>query len=178
MAHDEILVIGAGIGGLTTALSLAEAGFRPRVFESVQEVRPIGAGINLLPHAVRELFELGLQDALEATAVAPHELAYFTKRGERIWAEPRGIDAGYRWPQLSLHRGVLQQVLLDAARDRLGSDRIHLGHHLTAFQAIDGGVRATFGDRATGRALNDRRGPLADCRRRYPFRRAGEALSG
>src|SRR5579862_3642388 len=125
--NDEILIAGAGIGGLTAALSLHEAGFAVRVFESVSELKPLGVGINVLPHAMRELEELGLSDPLEEAGVACRELAYFTKRGERIWGEPRGLAAGYRWPQISIHRGTLQTVLLDAARKRIGGDRIHLG---------------------------------------------------
>jgi len=147
MAQGEILIIGAGIGGLVTALSLAEAGFEPRVFESVAEIMPIGAGINLLPHAVRELFEMGLEDALRGQAVEPRELAYFTKRGERIWAEPRGLAAGYHWPQISIHRGILQRELLATARARLGADRICLGRPLERFESTASGVRAHFVDR-------------------------------
>ncbi len=91
--QGEIAIVGAGIGGLTAALSLHAAGFPVRVFESVPELRPLGVGINLLPHAVRELEELGLRPALEAAGVACGELAYYTKRGQRIWAEPRGAAA-------------------------------------------------------------------------------------
>ena len=105
---DEILIAGAGIGGLATALSLHDAGFAVRIFESVTEIKPLGVGINLLPHAVRELEEMGLRERLERAGVACRELSYYTKRGERIWGEPRGISAGYRWPQISVHRGALQ----------------------------------------------------------------------
>src|SRR5688572_19495981 len=137
-APDEILIAGAGPGGLTAALSLHAAGFQVRVFEAVPELRPLGVGLNLLPHAVRELDELGLRPALESAGVACRELAYFTKRGERIWGEPRGLAAGYRWPQISLHRGVLQLTLLEAVRTRLGADRLHLGRQLTGFDATPG----------------------------------------
>jgi 2-polyprenyl-6-methoxyphenol hydroxylase-like FAD-dependent oxidoreductase len=150
-AGEEILIVGAGIGGLAAALSLHAAGFPVRVFEAVAEVRPLGVGINLLPHAVRELEELGLRGAIEAAGVCCEELAYHTKRGERIWGEPRGLAAGYRWPQVSIHRGVLQQLLLEAARERVGQDRIHLAHQLDRFEATGGaGVRACFVDRAGG----------------------------
>src|SRR3954454_6365849 len=148
---DEILIVGAGIGGLTAALSLHDAGFPVRVFESVAEIKPLGVGINVLPHAVREMEELGLRAPLEEAGVACRELAYYTKRGERIWAEPRGIAAGYRWPQISIHRGTLQMILLDAARQRIGADRIHLGHQLSSFNAPPGGgVCVDFTDRARG----------------------------
>jgi 2-polyprenyl-6-methoxyphenol hydroxylase-like FAD-dependent oxidoreductase len=146
--RDEILIAGAGIGGLTAALSLHEHGFAVRVFESVAEIRPLGVGINLLPHAVRELDEMGLRPAVEGAGVNCRELSYFTKRGERIWGEPRGMPAGYRWPQISVHRGVLQQVLLAEARQRLGDGRLHMGHHLVGFDAVPGrGVRAHFAER-------------------------------
>src|SRR3954470_11036714 len=102
---EEMLIVGAGIGGLVAALRLPAAGFPVRVFESVSEIKPLGVGINLLPHAVRELDELGLKTPLERVGVACRQLAYFTKRGEHIWAEPRGIAAGYHWPQISIHRG-------------------------------------------------------------------------
>ena len=147
---DDVLIIGAGIGGLTAALSLHAAGYSVQIFESVDEVLPLGVGINLLPHAVRELDELGLAGELEARGLAPTTLSYFTKRGELIWSEPRGLSAGYRWPQISIHRGVLQQVLLDATRARVGADRIHTGHHLNAVNDWSGGVTATFVDRRTG----------------------------
>ena len=152
--QGEIAIVGAGIGGLAAALSLHDAGFPVRVFESVPELKPLGVGINLLPHAVRELDELGLRAPLEAAGICCGELAYYTKRGQRIWAEPRGLRAGYRWPQISIHRGVLQMLLLDAARARLGADRIQLGAHLERFEAEPGkGVRAIFANRPpAGRA--------------------------
>lgn len=149
---DEIIIAGAGIGGLAAALSLHAAGFAVQVFESVPEIKPLGVGINVLPHAVRELEELGLRRPLEQAGVACRELAYFTKRGERIWGEPRGIAAGYRWPQISVHRGTLHLLLLEAVTQRLGSGRLHLGCQLAGFDSQPGrGVRARFLDRATGR---------------------------
>ena len=134
----EIAIAGAGIGGLTTALSLAEAGFEPVVYEAAPEVRPLGVGINLLPHAVRELDQLGLLSALDAAGVRCRRLSYHTKRGEPIWSEARGLEAGYRWPQISIHRGVLQQILLDAARARLGHRRIRLGRTVAELEPGDG----------------------------------------
>lgn len=117
----KIVIAGGGIGGLATALSLHAAGFGDvTVLEAAQEIRPLGVGINLLPHAVRELTELGLADRLAAIGVATAELAYFNKYGTAIWSEPRGLDAGYRWPQYSVHRGALQLMLLEAVRERLG----------------------------------------------------------
>ncbi len=160
-ATDEIIIVGAGIGGLVTALSLHEAGFAVRVFESVSEIKPLGVGINLLPHAVREIEELGLRPPIEQAGVACQQLAYFTKRGERIWSEPRGIAAGYRWPQISIHRGTLQLVLLEAVRQRLSPQRLHLGCQFSGFDALPGGgVRARFVDRSTGRENTEVQGCL------------------
>ena len=136
----RVAVVGAGIGGLATALSLHEVGVEVDVYEAFDEVKALGVGINLLPHAVRELDALGLLDALAARAVAPDLLVYFTRRGQEIWREPRGRAAGYPWPQLSVHRGVLQEVLLQATVDRLGTERLHLGHRLVR---VDDGPRPT-----------------------------------
>lgn len=145
-----VLIAGGGIGGLTLALSLHQIGIPCRVFESVPELRPLGVGINVLPHAVRELIELGLHDKLDKHGVRTKELAYFSKYGKPIWSEPRGLDAGYKWPQFSIHRGILQQILLDTAIERLGRDNILTSHHLSHFKEIDGGVRASFIDKTTG----------------------------
>ncbi|MBK5224857.1 MAG: FAD-dependent monooxygenase [Acidimicrobiia bacterium] len=154
----EILIVGAGIGGLTTALSLHDAGHQVRVFETVDAIRPLGVGINLLPHAVREMDELGVRPALEKVGIATAELSYHTTRGERIWSEPRGLEAGYRWPQISLHRGVLQMTLFDAVLERIGADRVHLAHHLDGYDADDHGVTARFVDRRTGAHAGTHRG--------------------
>jgi 5-methylphenazine-1-carboxylate 1-monooxygenase len=134
----RIIVVGAGIGGLTTALSLHEIGVRVDVFESVHDVRPLGVGINLLPHAVRELDALALLEPLRCRSVEPTSLVYCSRHGQEIWREPRGIAAGYSWPQLSIHRGALQEVLLEAFVERVGSDHLHLGHRLTR---VDGDTR-------------------------------------
>jgi 5-methylphenazine-1-carboxylate 1-monooxygenase len=124
------VVIGAGIGGLATALSLHEAGVEVDLFDATPALRPLGVGINLLPHAVRELDALGLLDELSARGIAPSVLVYCTKRGQEIWRESRGIAAGYPWPQLSIHRGVLQEILTTAVVERLGADALHLGKRL------------------------------------------------
>ena len=124
----DVAIAGAGIGGLAAALTLAKAGLSVRVFEQVREIRPLGVGINLLPHSVRHLFELGLADALDAAGIRTSELRYVTKRGEMIWREPRGLGAGYRWPQFSIHRGRLQSLLLDAVRQRRGREAVVLDH--------------------------------------------------
>lgn len=155
-----VLIIGAGIAGLTTALSLHQIGVDCRVFESVDAIEPLGVGINTLPHAVRELFEIGLRDALAATAVATARLAYYSSRGQQIWDEPRGEAAGYHWPQFSIHRGELQMILLAAARERLGADRILTGHALTGWEETATGVRAHFVHRRTGEKRDDAEGSL------------------
>jgi 5-methylphenazine-1-carboxylate 1-monooxygenase len=155
-----VLIIGAGIAGLTTALSLHQIGVAARVFESVATIEPLGVGINTLPHAVRELAELGLADRLAATAIATGELAYYSKHGQLIWSEPRGRSAGYHWPQFSIHRGELQMILLAAARERLGAARIVTGHHLAGWETTDSGVRAYFVDRRSGDRIGEADGEL------------------
>lgn len=122
-----ILVMGAGIAGLTTALSLHAAGIECRIVDKARELTAAGVGINLQPHAVRELIELGLGAALADNGVATAELLVFDRFGNRIWGEPRGLAAGHRWPQYSIHRGTLQKLLLRAVRDRLGPDAVATG---------------------------------------------------
>lgn len=141
----RIGIIGAGIGGLATALSLEAAGFRDiTVHERTDEIRGLGVGLNLLPHAIRELTELGLHERVEALGVAPETLVYMNRFGQHIWSEPRGLGAGYRWPQLSVHRGRLQLALRDAVVERLG-DVIRLGHRLVGVQSeADGSETVRF----------------------------------
>jgi 5-methylphenazine-1-carboxylate 1-monooxygenase len=145
-ARPRAAVIGAGIGGLATALSLDEVGMTVEVFDAVGALRPLGVGINLLPHAVRELDAMGLLDELAARAVAPAQLLYCTRRGQEIWREPRGRAAGYPWPQLSVHRGVLQEVLLDAVRQRVGPDAVRLGRRLAGIDTDGPRPVAVFED--------------------------------
>ncbi len=147
----HVLIIGGGIGGLTTALALHAAGIACTVFEAAAEVRPLGVGINLQPHSVRELIELGLGDRLAATGVATQEFVYANRFGQEIWAEPRGLAAGYRWPQYSIHRGRLQGLLWEAAGQRLGAARLLGGHRLAAFTQEGGGVTARFANGAIAR---------------------------
>ena len=146
----KVIVAGAGIGGLTTALSLHAAGIEAHVYEAVPRIQPFGVGINLLPHAARELIELGLGYRLDQEGIRTKELIYTNKHGQEIWREPRGLDAGYRWPQYSIHRGRLQAILLDAATERLGTDRVHCDRRLVRFDHDAAGVRGVFADAGGG----------------------------
>src|SRR5674536_82356 len=110
----EVLIIGAGIGGLTLGLMLHRAGIAARVFEAASELKAVGVGINILPHASRELCALGLEDALAKVAVITREFCFYNRFGQFIYSEPAGRFAGYDVPQFSIHRGDLQMVLLDA----------------------------------------------------------------
>lgn len=143
----KAIIIGGGVGGLTTALMLHARGIDCEVFEQADSVRELGVGINTLPHAIRELAQLGLLERLDAVAIRTHELFYANRFGQTVWHELRGTDAGFDVPQFSINRGKLQGVIYQAVRARLGEGKIHTGHRLGAFQQDEGGVSAFFFDR-------------------------------
>ena len=151
-SSGEVMIIGAGIGGLTLAVALAQRGIPAQVYETAPELKPIGVGLNLLPHAVAELAALDLFAALAERAVLTQEAVFFNRFGQLIHREPAGRYAGQHWPQLSLHRGDVQAVLLAAAERRLGPERLHFGWRCTGAAAVGDGVAAHFED-ATGAPL-------------------------
>jgi 2-polyprenyl-6-methoxyphenol hydroxylase-like FAD-dependent oxidoreductase len=142
--RPDVLIVGGGIGGLVLALSLHQAGISSRVFEAAPEVLPLGVGINLLPHAMRELSELGLQETLAACAIETRELAFYSRHGQFIYKEPRGRFAGYDWPQLSIHRADLHRVLLKTVRRRLGGDALQLDRRCIRVDQDGAGVVIHF----------------------------------
>ena len=129
----KIAIVGGGIGGLVAAMCLHDAGHDVDVYESVIAPTEVGVGINVLPHSVRVLDDLGLMPALNACAVRTGALLFLSRDGTQIWSESRGLDAGNPWPQFSIHRGKLQMLLWCAATERLGADRMHTGHRLVSF---------------------------------------------
>lgn len=141
---DDVIIVGAGIGGLTLALTLHRAGIPCRVYEAADAIRPVGVGVNLLPHAVRVLSDLGLQAALARVAVTTQEAAFFNRFGQLIYREALGRFAGFDWPQFSIHRGDLQAVLLEAFNARVGADRLHLGWRCVGADQDADGVAARF----------------------------------
>jgi len=141
---DDVIIVGAGIGGLTLALTLHRAGIPCRVYEAADAIRPVGVGVNLLPHAVRVLSDLGLQAALARLAVTTQEAAFFNRFGQLIYREALGRFAGFDWPQFSIHRGDLQAVLLEAFNARVGADRLHLGWRCVGADQDADGVAARF----------------------------------
>ena len=156
-ANSDVIIVGGGIGGLTLALTLHRAGVPCRVYELQSEIKGLGLGINILPHATKELAALGLEDALAAIAVTTREAAFYTRHGQHVYSEPLGRHAGYDWPQFSIHRGDLQAVLLDACRKRIGADRVHAGWRCVRAEQDGGGVTVHFTG-ATGEALPPQRG--------------------
>ncbi len=151
MSRKSVLIAGAGIGGLTTALCLRQRGIDVTVLERARELAPLGVGINLLPHAVRELDGLGLGGDLAAISVAPSVIAFFDYRGGELFREARGIEGGYGYPQLSVHRGQLQMLLLDAVVERIGSDTVRTGAGLTGFEQNGRHRRRRHQGRSDGR---------------------------
>ena len=142
----HVLIVGGGIGGLTLALALHARGLSCRVYEAAPEFRPLGVGINMLPHAIRELTALGLQPALEAYGVEAREFAYFNRHGQAVFAEPCGRFAGYEYPHFSIHRADLHAVLADAVASRLGPGSMRLGHRCVGVEQDAAGARALFED--------------------------------
>ena len=142
----KALIIGGGIGGLTTALCLHRLGIEVRVFESVGQLKPLGVGINTLPHAIRELAALGLLPALDAIGVRTRELQYLDRFGSRIWTEARGLHAGHEAPQFSLHRGELHALLWRVALERMGPAAVRAGMRLVGFAQTPASVTANFAD--------------------------------
>src|SRR5687768_17789782 len=122
----NIAIVGGGIGGLALALGLHRLGVECTVYEGAPDIREIGVGITLLPHAMRELAALGVQPELEAQGIENLESVFFNRWGQFIYREPRGRHAGYGLPEIGIHRGKLHTVLYRAARAALGADRIHL----------------------------------------------------
>src|ERR1700730_3446750 len=150
----KVIVVGGGIAGLSLALSLHQAGIAVRIYEAVSELSALGVGINLQPAAVRELIELGLGDELPRISIPTRRLSYFNKFGQLIWSEPRGLSAGFKWPQYSIHRGQLQMLLLRATRERIGSSNLRSGMRRVSLRESRHRVTATFRD-SSGTSIAD-----------------------
>jgi 2-polyprenyl-6-methoxyphenol hydroxylase-like FAD-dependent oxidoreductase len=156
----DVVIVGAGIGGLTLGLRLHQAGIPCRIYEAAPEIKPLGVGINLLPHASKELTELGLQDALARVAITTTKIGYYNRFGQLIYNDPCGRHAGYEWPMFSIHRGDLQMVLLDALRSRIGADRIVAAHRCTSVEQDADGATAHFVHPMSGERLPSQRGSV------------------
>jgi 5-methylphenazine-1-carboxylate 1-monooxygenase len=146
----KVLIAGAGVGGLTLALMLHKRGISSVIYEQASTVNPVGAGINVLPHAIRELAEIGLLPNLDAVGIRTTELFYLNRLGQTVWREPRGLSAGFEVPQFSIHRGRLQKAIHDVVVERLGRGAIVTGAKLAGFVQDDGGVTAHFTDSIDG----------------------------
>jgi len=157
LAPDSpILIAGAGIGGLVTALALHDAGFgNIRLLESASRIEPLGVGINVQPEAIAVLHRLGLAEALAATGIQTAELRYLDQRGKTLWSQPCGLAAGNACPQYSIHRGELQELLLAAVQQRLGSEAILTGLAVSDIEQNDGqvSVRCRHGQVLLGELL-------------------------
>src|SRR5215469_25245 len=158
---DDIIIVGAGIGGLTLGLALQQAGIHCRIIESAPEIKAIGVGINLLPHATKELAALGLEEALARVAIETTDATFFNRYGQLIYQEPLGRAAGYDHPQFSIHRGDLQLVLLEAFRARAGEARLLTNSHCLAVDQDDSGVTVSFSNGPGGPVRFTARGRVA-----------------
>jgi 5-methylphenazine-1-carboxylate 1-monooxygenase len=158
---DDIIIVGAGIGGLTLGLTLHAAGIPCRIFESTAEIRAVGVGINLLPHATKELAALGLEADLARAAISTQDATFFNRFGQLIYQEPLGRAAGYDNPQFSIHRGDLQMILLEAFRARVGQDRLTTNRHCVAVEQDENGVTVQFSDGPNGKERHTVRGRVA-----------------
>ena len=152
----RVLIAGGGIGGLSLALTLHQIGVPCTVFESVRSLRPLGVGINIQPNAVRELFDMGLSaDDLDSVGVPAREWAMVGLNGQDIYAEPRGLEAGYNWPQYAMHRGEFHMLLARTLLDRAGDDAIQLGAKVTGYEKHDDGTVTALIEHADGRTSRE-----------------------
>ncbi len=151
MAQPRVLIAGGGIAGLALALTLDQIGLRPVVFESVRELRPLGVGINIQPNAVRELYDLGIgADALDTVGVPAREWALVGRNGNDIYSEPRGLEAGYNWPQYAVHRGAFHMLLYRTLVARAGAVSVRLGARVTGYETNPDGTVTALVETASG----------------------------
>jgi 2-polyprenyl-6-methoxyphenol hydroxylase-like FAD-dependent oxidoreductase len=150
----NIAIVGGGIAGLSFALGLHKRGIDCDVFESVTDIKEIGVGITLLPHGMRELAALGVQDALESAGIENLESVFYTQHGQYVYREARGRHAGYDLPEIGIHRGKLHRILFDAAVSRLGANKVHTGMRCTGFSQNADGVQIDFSNAHTGQPLS------------------------
>ena len=149
MGEQQVLIAGGGIGGMALALTLHQIGVPCTVFEAVAQIKPLGVGINLQPNAVRELFDLGLgADMLDQVGLPALEWALVGRNGNDIHAEPRGLKAGYHWPQYAVHRGALQMMLYQLVQQRLGADAVQTGLRAVGYRQTEAGVTLQLRDAA------------------------------
>jgi 2-polyprenyl-6-methoxyphenol hydroxylase-like FAD-dependent oxidoreductase len=149
-----IAIVGGGICGLALALNLHRRGIACRVYERAPEVKELGVGITLLPHAMREFTALELGDALVASGIENVESCFFNRFGQLIYKEPRGKFAGYSYPEVGIHRGRLHLVLYQAAVERLGADAIRTNHECTGVEQDEASAHIRFRETTTGRPLD------------------------
>ncbi len=147
MTNPDVIIAGGGIGGLTMALTLHQIGVSCRVIEAAPVMQPLGVGINIQPNAVRELFDLGITATdLDTVGVPAREWALVGLNGKEVYAEPRGTEAGYKWPQYAAHRGEFHMLLYRKVVERLGADAVILGARVTGYRTTDDGVIAELCD--------------------------------
>jgi 2-polyprenyl-6-methoxyphenol hydroxylase-like FAD-dependent oxidoreductase len=160
VTNNRVIIAGGGIGGLATALTLHQIGVPCTVFESVRDMRPLGVGINMQPNAVRELYDLGFSEAdLDRVGLPAREWALVGLNGNDIYSEPRGLLAGYNWPQYGVHRGQFHVLLHEKLVERSGPQTVRLGSRVTGYRKnADGGVTALV-QRADG-ATSEETGAL------------------
>jgi 2-polyprenyl-6-methoxyphenol hydroxylase-like FAD-dependent oxidoreductase len=149
--RTEIAIVGGGIAGLALALGLHQRGIASRVYEVAPEVKELGVGITILPHAMRELSVLGLQDKLVAAGVMNKESAFFNRFGQLLYKEPRGPFAGYPYPEIGIHRGRLHGILYEAALARLGAENIVTNRRCVGLAQGSDGVTLSFQETTTGK---------------------------
>ena len=146
---SRVLIAGGGIGGLTLALTLHQICIPSVVFESVKQIQPLGVGINIQPNAVRELFELGIgTELLDQVGIQAQEWALVGLNGKDIYTEPRGLKAGYQWPQYAAHRGKLHVLLYNTVIERLGADSVRLGQRITGYEKLANGTVSAIVEQA------------------------------
>ena len=152
-SNEDIAIIGAGIGGLCLALHLDKRGIAARVYESAPEVKELGVGITVLPHCAREFAEVGVLDQVLAAGIETTDSVFFNRFGQLIYKEPRGKFGGYKYPEIAIHRGRLHMVLFNAARERLGADRVVTDRHCLGVEQDADGVVVRLKESSTGKTV-------------------------
>ena len=154
VAPLSIAVIGGGLGGLTAAVALHQAGFDVHVYEQAPELTEVGGGINMGPNAARVLYRLGLGEALDREAVRP------LSTHQRRWQDGRTLQRAplnprceelYGAPHLTVHRADLLAIIASG----FVAERVHLGHRLVGLDGKGDRVAASFenGERITADIL-------------------------